>query len=54
MLIGTCTAGILTAFLYPYPLFRYPLILAVMAVLAILRKDDIIIVVNMLNRKILR
>ncbi|MCR4591342.1 MAG: oligosaccharide flippase family protein [Lachnospiraceae bacterium] len=51
MLIITCALGILTAFLYPHPVIRYILIAVVMAVLAIVRRSDIIIVVNRMRNK---
>ncbi len=49
MLIVTCAAGILTAYLYPHPLIRYILIAVVMVILAIARKNDIIYLKSVLN-----
>ena len=52
MLTLTCLTGILTAYLYPHPVIRYLLIAVVMLVLAIVRKNDIIIFTGIIRKKL--
>ena len=48
----TCTIGILTVFLYPHPVVRYILLFIISLVLAIIRKNDIIMVIEIIKRKV--
>ncbi len=50
MLVMTCVSGILMALLYPYPLIRYLVTALVTAVLAIIRKNDIIVFKSVLRK----
>lgn len=52
MLLITCALGILAALLYPYPVIRYPLAFFLLLILAIFRKNDIILVVEKVKGKL--
>jgi O-antigen/teichoic acid export membrane protein len=52
ILTVTCILGILTTFLYPLPVIRYPLLLVLLVILAIARKDDTIMVIDIIKKKL--
>ena len=51
ILMVTCILGILTTFLYPLPVIRYPLLFMLLVILAIVRKDDTIMVIDIIKKK---
>ncbi len=47
----TCAVGILTAFAYPYPLVRYPLILLILSLTAVFGRKDILSLIGFLRNR---
>ena len=49
MLILTCVLGIITAFLYPYPLIRYPLFIILAGALLFFRRKDLSVLISIIR-----